>query len=141
MTDRRATTKWEGTLADGKGRTTLESSGLGTFDVSWPSRVESPNGMTSPEELLAAAHASCFSMALSKQVADAGGTPQSLETTATVTFEQGSITTIALEVRGTVEGLDDSGFAKAAEAAKDGCPVSKLFAGGSAEISVEASLA
>lgn len=143
MTDRNASTTWEGTLFEGKGQVTLESSGNGTFDVSWPARAEQPDGRTSPEELLAAAHSSCFSMALSKQVADAGGTPQRLETRSTITLVPGTgITRVALAVRGAVEGLDADGFRQAAERAKDGCPVSKLFAGGSAEIVLEdASLA
>ena len=140
MADRTATTTWEGGLADGKGRTSLDSSGLGTFDVSWPARTEEPNGQTSPEELIAAAHASCFSMALSKQVADAGGTPRTLNTSATVTFSGGAISSIALSVRGDVEGIDEDGFRQAAEAAKDGCPVSKLVAGNT-DVSVDAALA
>ena len=141
MTDRTASTVWEGTLFDGKGRTTLESSGLGTYDVSWPARAEEPQGMTSPEELIAAAHASCFSMALSKQVADAGGTPHKLETRATVTFVPGTgITKVALSVRGTVDGLDADGFRAAAGHAKEGCPVSQLIKGNT-EITVDAALA
>ena len=139
MTDRSATTNWEGGLADGQGRTDFNSSGAGTFDVTWASRTEAPNGKTSPEELLAAAHASCFSMALSKQIGDTGATPQRLETTATVTLEGGSISKVALKVRGSAEGLDESGFKSAAQAAKDGCPVSKLF-GGNAEITLDAEL-
>ena len=138
MTDRNASTAWEGTLFEGKGQVTFDSSGLGTYDVSWPARAEEPNGRTSPEELLAAAHSSCFSMALSKQVADAGGTPNRLETRSTVTLVPGTgITRVALSVRGTVDGLDAVGFRAAAERAKDGCPVSQLFAGGSAEIVLE----
>jgi osmotically inducible protein OsmC len=139
MTDRTATTNWEGGLSDGKGQTSLDSSGAGTFDVSWASRTESPNGQTSPEELLAAAHASCFSMALSKQIGDTGATPQRLETTATVSLDAGSITKVALKVRASVDGLDESGLKSAAQAAKDGCPVSKLF-GGNAEITLDAAL-
>lgn len=139
--ERTASTVWEGNLADGKGSTTFESSGIGTFDVSWPARTEQPNGQTSPEELLAAAHASCFSMALSKELTDAGATPAQLRTSATVTFVPGTgITRVALRVRGQVEGVDRDGFAQAAAAAKDGCPVSGLFAGGSAEITVDAQL-
>ena len=140
MADRSATTTWEGTLAEGKGSTHLDSSDVATFEVTWASRTEAPGGRTSPEELLAAAHASCFSMALSKRVADAGGTPEKLETTVTVTLDSGAITTVALKVRGTVDGLDESAFATAAQAAKDGCPVSKLF-GGNAEITLDAALA
>jgi lipoyl-dependent peroxiredoxin len=137
MADRTATTVWEGGLQDGKGRTNLDSSGLGTFDVSWPRRTEEPEGSTSPEELLAAAHASCFSMAMSKQLADRGGPPDRLETSVTVTFESGSISRIVIRTSGSAPGVDADAFREAAEAAKDGCPVSKLFAGGSAEITVE----
>jgi lipoyl-dependent peroxiredoxin len=140
MADRTATTRWQGGLADGKGQTSFDSSGIGTYDVSWPARTEEPEGMTSPEELIAAAHASCFSMALSKQVADAGGTPKSFETSATVTLQAGSISRIALRVRGEVDGLDDEGFRSAAEAAKGGCPVSKLVAGNT-EVTLDAALA
>jgi lipoyl-dependent peroxiredoxin len=140
MPDRTARTSWEGGLKDGKGRTTFASSELGTFDVSWPARAESPNGMTSPEELLAAAHSSCFSMALSNEVAKAGGTPRSIQTQATVTLEVGKgITKVALEVRADVEGLDEDGFRQAAEAAKSGCPVSQLFQGNT-EITLDAAL-
>jgi osmotically inducible protein OsmC len=142
MTDRTATTTWKGVLASGSGTTSFDSSGVGTFDVSWPSRAESPDGRTSPEELLAAAHASCFSMALANQIDKAGGTPTELRTTATVTFDVSSvaITKIVLSVRADVEGLDADGFAKAAQAAKDGCPVSKVVAG-NAEIVLDAALA
>ena len=139
MADRSATTIWEGGLDDGRGRTSLDSSGIGTFDVTWGARTRDPDGMTSPEELIAAAHASCFSMALSKQVTDAGGTAARLQTTATVTLDSGSITTIALRVQGTVDGLDEEAFTKAADAAKEGCPVSKLV-GARADITLEASL-
>jgi len=88
-TTRNATTHWEGSLMDGSGRVTLESSGIGTFDVNWPSRAESANGKTSPEELIAAAHSSCFSMALSHGLAQAGPPPTSLDTSAAVTFQPG----------------------------------------------------
>ncbi len=141
MTDRTARTVWEGALADGKGQTAFASSEVGTFDVSWPSRAESPNGQTSPEELLAAAHSSCYSMALSNEIDKAGGTPKSIETTAVVTLDTKtvSISKVALTVRATVEGMDADAFAKAAAGAKDGCPVSKLFAG-NAEITLDAAL-
>lgn len=142
--DRTASTVWEGSLADGKGSTTFESSNIGTFDVSWPSRTEEPNGRTSPEELVAAAHASCYSMALAGDIGRAGGTPQLLETSATVTFDKTdggwTVTRVALKVRGTVEGMDASAFAKVAQAAKDGCPVSKLIAGNT-ELTLDAALA
>ena len=143
MADRTATTTWQGTLMEGSGRTELTSSGLGTFDVSFPNRgSDDPQGKTSPEELIAAAHTSCFSMALSKQVADAGGTPTRLETSAvvTLTLEPLHISKIALTVRGEVEGIDEDAFRSAAEAAKDGCPVSQLVAGNT-ELTVDAALA
>ena len=88
-TTRTASTRWEGTLFEGAGKVTLESSGLGTYDVSWPARTEEPAGRTSPEELIAAAHSSCFSMALSAALAKAGTPPTSLDTKADVTFQPG----------------------------------------------------
>ena len=143
-TTRTAKTHWEGTLFEGAGQVTLESSGLGTYDVSWAARAEEPNGKTSPEELIAAAHSSCFAMQLSNVVALAGGTPQSLDVTAAVSLgkdpEGGfKITGITLSVEGEVDGIDDAAFQKAAEQAKAGCPVSKALTG--VEITLEASLA
>jgi osmotically inducible protein OsmC len=129
-TTRNATTHWEGSLTEGAGQVTLESSGLGTFDVSWPSRAEEPNGKTSPEELIAAAHSSCFSMAFSAGLGKAGTPPTSLDVSAAVTFQPGEgITGIHLTVRGTVPGISEDDFAAAAEAAKVGCPVSKALTG------------
>ena len=128
-TTRNAACEWHGSLTEGSGRVTLESSGLGTFDVTWASRAEDPNGRTSPEELIAAAHASCFSMALSSGLAKAGHPPTSLNTRAEVDFQPGEgITGIRLRVSGDVPGLDAEGFREAAEAAKVGCPVSKALA-------------
>jgi len=139
-TTRSASTHWEGNLFEGAGKTTLDSSGLGTFDVSWPSRAEDSNGKTSPEELIAAAHAACFSMALSGALAKAGSPPERLRTSATVTFVPGTgITKIALTVRGAVPGLDEAGFREAAEGAKANCPVSKAPAG-VPEITLDAGL-
>jgi osmotically inducible protein OsmC len=145
MATRTARTDWTGTLQEGSGRTELTSSGLGTFDVSWPKRIsEGADGTTSPEELIAAAHASCFSMALSGEIAKAGGTPQALDVTAEVGFgpdaERGGfmITGIKLTVRGEVEGLDAAGFEKAAQGAKAGCPVSKALTG--VDITLDAAL-
>jgi osmotically inducible protein OsmC len=143
MPSRTARTAWNGGLQDGSGQVELSSSGAGTFDVSWPRRTgDSADGVTSPEELLAAAHSACFSMALSNEVARAGGTPQSLEVTAEVTLDRSggapTITTIALTVRGEVEGLDAAGFEQAAQAAKAGCPVSRALTG--VEITVDAAL-
>ncbi|MFM7718227.1 MAG: OsmC family peroxiredoxin [Actinomycetota bacterium] len=128
-TTRRASTVWQGTLMEGSGRTTLESSGLGTYDVTWPARSEEPNGKTSPEELLAAAHASCFSMALSNGLAKAGTPATRLETSVEVDFVPGTgITEIRIATKGEVPGLDADGFSAAAATAKDGCPVSKALA-------------
>jgi osmotically inducible protein OsmC len=128
-TTRTAQTHWEGNLAEGAGKVTLESSGIGTFDVSWPARAEEPNGKTSPEELIAAAHSSCFSMALSNGLAKADSPAQSLDTSAEVDFVPGTgITEIRLRVRGTVEGMSNEDFVAAAEDAKANCPVSQALA-------------
>jgi osmotically inducible protein OsmC len=139
-TVRHASTHWEGSLFEGSGQVTLKSSGLGTYDVSWPSRAEEANGKTSPEELIAAAHSSCFSMALSNGLAKADHAPQALDVTADVTFVPGTgITGIKLTVVGTVEGMSAEDFAAAAEDAKTNCPVSQALTG--TEITLEASLA
>ena len=127
-TTRKAETHWEGSLADGSGRVQLVSSGVGGFDVTWASRAEDPNGRTSPEELIAAAHSSCFSMALSHALAQAGTPPTSLDVSAEVDFQAGTgITAIRLGVTGTVPGLDQAGFEKAANDAKANCPVSQAL--------------
>ena len=129
-TTRTATTTWHGSLMEGAGRVELESSGLGGFDVTWASRANEPEGRTSPEELIGAAHSSCFSMALSSALAKAGTPPDTLETRADVTFQPGEgITGVHLTVRGTVPGMSAEAFAEAAEGAKAGCPVSKALAG------------
>lgn len=113
---------------EGSGKVTFESSGIGTFPVSWPARSAEPDGVTSPEELIAAAHATCFSMALSGGLAKAGTPPTRLTTTAEVDFQPGTgITGIRLTVRGEVPGLDASGFRTAAESAKAACPVSRAL--------------
>ena len=139
-TVRHASTHWEGSLFEGSGQVTLKSSGLGTYDVSWPSRAEEANGKTSPEELIAAAHSSCFSMALSNGLAQADHAPQALDVTADVTFVPGKgITGIKLTVVGTVEGISAEDFASAAEEAKKNCPVSQALTG--TDITLEASLA
>jgi len=141
-TTRTAKTHWEGSLTEGAGKVTLLSSGIGTYDVSWPARSEEPNGKTSPEELIAAAHSSCFSMALSGALAKAGTPPQALDTKADVTFQPGEgITGIHLTVVGSVEGMSAEDFTKAAEGAKENCPVSQALKGGTADITLEASLA
>ncbi len=131
-TDRRADVTWRGSLTDGSGTITKTTSGaIGEQNVSWAARSEDARaGMTSPEELIAAAHAACFSMALSAGLAKAGTPPDELQTSATVTFQPGEgITKIALTVEGTVPGLDADGFREAAEGAKANCPVSKALAG------------
>ena len=129
-TTRTAHTAWEGNLVDGKGQVTLASSGIGTYPVSWPARSEEPNGKTSPEELIAAAHSACFSMALSHGLAGAGTPPTKLDTQADVTFKPGTgITGIHLTVVGEVAGLDEAAFVKAAEDAKANCPVSQALTG------------
>ena len=141
-TERRAAVTWSGDLLSGSGTITEVTSGaFGPLDVSWPSRTEEPNGRTSPEELIAAAHASCYCMALSHGLAGAGTPPDELSATATVTFVPGTgITTSVLTVVGRVPGVDEAGFIAAAQAAKDGCPVSQALAG-NVELSVEATLA
>jgi lipoyl-dependent peroxiredoxin len=139
-TTRTARTTWEGNLAEGSGTVDLESSGVGSFDVSWPSRAEEANGKTSPEELIAAAHSSCFSMALSAGLSKAGTPPTRLETSADVELTVGTgITGIKLTVVGTVDGVSEEQFVEAAEAAKTGCPVSQALSG--TTITVEARLA
>ena len=139
-TTRNAKTRWEGSLFEGSGQVTLESSGIGTYDVSWPARAEEPNGKTSPEELIAAAHSACFSMALSNGLAKAGNPPTSLDTGAAVTFQPGTgITGIHLTVVGSVDGMSEEDFKAAAEDAKKNCPVSQALTG--TEITLEASLA
>lgn len=127
-TDRKATTNWTGGLLDGKGTVSLDTSGAGSQDVSWPSRAEQANGLTSPEELLAAAHSSCYSMMLSHLVGEAGGTMNKVQTSAVVTLVVGEgITKIALTTRADVAGLDDAAVQQAFQDAKDQCPVSGLF--------------
>jgi lipoyl-dependent peroxiredoxin len=130
-TTRTANTHWEGPLlAGGKGQVSLDSSGLGTFDVNWRARSEESDGQTSPEELIAAAHSSCFSMALSAALARAGHTDITLDTRADVTFQPGQgITGSHLTVRASVPGVNAQEFAELAEGARGGCPVSKALAG------------
>lgn len=129
-TTRSAHTVWEGNLFEGSGVVTFDSSGIGQQPVSWPSRAEQANGRTSPEELIAAAHSSCFSMALSNGLTNAGTPPTKLVTSADVTFQPGTgITGIHLTVEGTVPGIDNDAFVTAAEDAKANCPVSQALAG------------
>src|SRR5688500_13178501 len=141
--DSRAQSVWQGNLAEGSGEVTLGTGIGGPLPVSWPSRTESPAGKTSPEELIAAAHAACYSMALSGGLGRAGFTPTKLETDATASFEKTEpgwrLTRMALRVVGDVPGIDQADFIAAATAAKDGCPVSNALKG-NVEITVEASL-
>ena len=145
MPTRTARTAWNGNLQEGSGQVELSSSKVGTFEVNFPKRAaDDAGGTTSPEELIAAAHSACFAMQLSANVAEAGGTPQSLEVSAEVSLgpdrENGGfrLTGITLTVRGQVEGLDAAGFEKAAQQAKAGCPVSKALTG--VEITLDAAL-
>ncbi len=145
MPTRTARTAWNGTLEEGSGQVELSSSKVGTYEVSFPKRAaEDADGTTSPEELIAAAHTACYAMQLSAFVAQAGGTPQSLDVSADVTLGPDKadggfkLTGIKLTVRGEVEGLDEAGFAEAAEKAKAGCPVSKALTG--VDITLDAAL-
>jgi osmotically inducible protein OsmC len=141
MADRTAHVTWSGSLMDGAGTITSVGSGaFGPLDVTWASRAEESDGRTSPEELIAAAHASCFSMALSHALAQAGTPAETLDVDATVTFVPGEgITKIALGVRASVPGLDADAFEAAAEGAKENCPVSKALASVH-EVTLDASL-
>ena len=142
MPTRTARTAWNGTLNEGGGQVELTSSGAGTFDVSFPRRAaDNAEGVTSPEELIAAAHSSCFAMALSAEIGNAGGVPQNLEVSADVSLASDPaggfrVTTSKLTVRGEVDGIDEEAFKKAAEDAKAGCPVSKALTG--VEITLDA---
>ena len=145
MPTRTSRTAWNGTLEDGSGQVELSSSNVATFDVSFPKRAaDEAEGTTSPEELIAAAHSACYAMQLSAFVAEAGGTPESLEVTAQVSLGPDSadggfkLTGIALKVSGEVSGLDADGFEQAAQKAKAGCPVSKALTG--VEITLETEL-
>jgi osmotically inducible protein OsmC len=139
-TVRTAQAHWEGSLIEGEGEVELVSSGVGSFEVTWAARSQEANGKTSPEELIAAAHSTCFSMSLAKALADAGTPPTSLDSRADVTFAPGKgITGIVLTVQGVVPGLSAERFEAAVQEAKDSCPVSRALTG--TEITLEASLA
>jgi len=135
MATRIARTAWNGGLQDGQGQVELSSSKVGTYDVSFPRRTaDDASGVTSPEELIAAAHSSCFAMQLSGVLGQAGATPVALEVTVEVSLAPDPagglrIPSIAVTVRGEVEGIDEAGFQQAAETAKATCPVSKALAG------------
>jgi lipoyl-dependent peroxiredoxin len=142
--ERQAHTLWEGPLMGGQGDTEFASSGIGRFPVTWAARTQSPDGKTSPEELLAAAHATCYAMAFSHALDQAGNAPERLHVTSTVTFapkEGGgfAVTRSALEVNGRVPGLDQAGFQQAAEEAEKGCPISNAIRN-NLEITVKATL-
>lgn len=129
-TTRTANAHWEGSLMEGKGRVSLDSSGIGAYDVSWPARAEEPNGVTSPEELIAAAHSTCFSMAFSNILTKAGHQVQTIDTRADVTFQPGQgITGVQLTTRASVPGISAEEFATLAEDAKTNCPVSQALTG------------
>jgi lipoyl-dependent peroxiredoxin len=138
---RNAEAHWEGTLKEGEGEVELVSSGIGSFEVTWAARTEEPNGKTSPEELIAAAHSTCFSMSVANELVQAGQpTADSIDTRAAVTFQPGKgITGIELTVRAVVPGIDAAAFQAAIDAAEQNCPVSRALAG--TTITVEASLA
>ncbi|HKF35133.1 MAG TPA: OsmC family peroxiredoxin [Jatrophihabitantaceae bacterium] len=144
MPTRTARTAWTGTLETGSGQVELASSGVGTYEVSFPKRAaENADGTTSPEELIAAAHSACYAMQLSALIARAGGTPQSLDVRADVSLGPDPaggfrLTGILLTIRGKADRLDADGFAKAAHQAKEGCPVSKALTG--VEIKLDAAL-
>jgi lipoyl-dependent peroxiredoxin len=140
-TDRRADVTWQGSLMEGSGTIRSTTSGaLGEQSVSWPNRAEDNPDKTSPEELIAAAHAACFAMALSHGLAQGGNPPDEVKTSAVVTFQPGEgITKIALTVEGTVPGIDAAAFEEAANTAKENCPVSKALAS-VPEITLEARL-
>lgn len=145
MPSRKARTEWSGGLQDGSGKVSLVSSGIGSYDVSFPRRsADDAGGVTSPEELIAAAHTSCYAMQLSAIVGEAGGTVESLVVDAEVGLGPDPaggfrLTGIELTVRGQVNGLDADGFAKAAQTAKETCPVSRALTGVS--ITLDAALA
>lgn len=145
MPTRTARVAWQGTLQEGAGEVELTSSKVGTYAVSFPKRAaEDPQGTTSPEELIAAAHAACFAMSLANQVSQAGGTPHALDVRADVTLGPDEarggfhISGVRLTVRGEVDGLDAAAFEQAAQGAKSGCPVSKALTG--TEITLDAAL-
>ncbi|MBW9093632.1 OsmC family peroxiredoxin [Microbacterium jejuense] len=135
-----AKSTWKGSLFDGAGEVSLASSGAGTFAVNWKARSEGSTSVTTPEELIAAAHASCFNMALSNALAENGTPPEQVDTTASVTFKPGTgITGSHLNVNAVVPGLSAEDFERIAQGAKAGCPVSQALAG--IEITLEATLA
>jgi lipoyl-dependent peroxiredoxin len=142
--ERTANATWEGDLMSGSGVVSTQTGAVRNATVKWSSRAEQADENTSPEELIAAAHATCVSMALANVLAKAGTPPQRLDSEATATFEQTPdgfrFTTMRLSIRGQVDGLDEDGFRRAAEDAKENCPVSQALKG-NVEVSLDASLA
>lgn len=136
----RASTVWEGDLPTGRGTTSVASGVLPEIEVTWPARTERASGTTSPEELLAAAHTSCFCMALSNELAQAGHAPERLEASTTVAFVPGEgVKSSHFVVRGRVPGIDQAAFEEAAGGAGENCPISQALKG-NIEIAVEATL-
>ena len=142
MADRTASAVWEGNLFEGHGTVSAVTSGLfSQAAATWPARTEEPGGKTSPEELMAAAHAACFCMALSNELSSRGHEPARLEVQATCTFQPGEgITTMALDVTAEVPSADEAAFREGLDAAKGSCPVSNALAG-NVDIQVEGRLA
>lgn len=138
-TTRSASTVWSGDLPSGSGQVSLDTSGLGTYDVTWKARAEESGGKTSPEELIAAAHSACFSMAFSHALSQEGKAPERVQTKADVGFTPGEgITGIHLTLNATVPGISEEDFQRIADGAKTGCPVSAALSGTS--ITLEATL-
>lgn len=143
VADRTAEVVWEGNLTEGQGTVTPGSGAFNTLSVTWASRTQAPAGKTSPEELIAAAHASCYAMAFSNTLNSAGTPPEQLNVTATCTLDRVDgkmkITAVRLDVHGKVPGLDQAGFESAAQTAEQGCPVSNALRN-NVEITVNATL-
>jgi osmotically inducible protein OsmC len=141
MADRRASATWQGDLFEGKGTVSALSSGLFTdAEVTWAARTEDSGGKTSPEELIAGAHAACFGMALSNELSTRGHTPDRLEIEATCSFEDGKVTTMALDVTAQIPGVDEDGFREGLSAAEESCPVSNALRG-NVDIKIDGKLA
>jgi osmotically inducible protein OsmC len=142
MAERTATTRWDGDLAAGSGVLNGASGALNDLEVTWASRTQRSDGKTSPEELIAAAHSSCFSMALANELTQNGSPPDHLDVSAKVTLDQRdgapTVVTSELTVAGRVPGIDQSAFAQAAETAGANCPISRALAG--VQITVDATL-
>ena len=141
VAERRAVVVWEGNLTQGGGKFTVGSGAMGEMPVTWASRTESPDGKTSPEELIAAAHGSCFAMALSNVLDEGGTPPERLEITAVCTFDVDDVkvSSVYLDIRGRVPDLDAEGFQNAVKQANEGCPVSNALRG-NVDIQLNASL-